>query len=164
MDVPLKRRAAGFSLIEVLVSALLLMVIALGVLPVFLQATASNEAGREYMMVSNFARSRAEEYSQLAFNSPALTLTAGTQLVTTDYYSAKTRTWVSTLASGDTAMWTRTTTVRQYSISSLTSPLPASTPPETVHLKEITVDVQGSKLGSIIGSGKRATVVMMRSQ
>jgi Tfp pilus assembly protein PilV len=164
MDVPVRRRSAGFSLIEVLISALLLMVIALGVLPVFLQATASNEIGQEYMMVSNFAKSRAEEYAQKAFTSPQLTLTAGTSLVVTDYYSFKTRTWVTTLASGDSAMWTRTTTVRQFSISDLTTPLPSTAPAETVHLKEITVDVRGSKLGSILGSGKQATVRVIRSQ
>jgi Tfp pilus assembly protein PilV len=164
MDVPVSRPAAGFSLIEVLVSALLLMVIALGVLPIFLQATASNESGREYMMVSNFARSRAEQYSQLAFNSPVLTPTAGTQLVVVDYYSFKTRAWVSPLPAGDTAMWTRTTTVRQFSISDMATPLPASAPPETVHLKQIEVDIRGQRLGSIVGSGKRATVVVMRSQ
>jgi len=160
----MRRKEAGFSLIEVLISALLLMVIALGVLPVFFQAVASNEIGREYMMVSNFAKSRAEEYSQLAFNSPALTLTAGTQLVVKDYYSAKTRTWVTTLAAGDMAMWTRTTTVRQFSVSDLATPLAAGAPEGTIHVKEITVDVRGSKLGSIIGSGKQTTVRMMKSQ
>jgi Tfp pilus assembly protein PilV len=164
MDLPVKRPASGFSLIEVLISALLLMVIALGVVPIFLQAVASNEIGREYMMVSNFAKSRAEEYAQSAFNSPALTLTAGTQLVVKDYYSAKTRTWVPVLPTGDFAMWTRTTTVRQFSISNLTTPLAAGAPAGTVHVKEITVDVQGAKLGSIVGSGKQATVRMMKSQ
>ena len=158
------RRPAGFSLIEVLISALLLMVIALGVLPIFLQAVASNEVGREYMIVSNFAKSRAEEYAQKAFNSPALTLTAGTQLVVKDYYSAKTRTWVPALTAGDLAMWTRTTTVRQFSFSDPATPLAAGVPAGTIHVKEITVDVKGAKLGSIVGSGKQATVRMMKSQ
>jgi Tfp pilus assembly protein PilV len=164
MGVSVRRQASGFSLIEVLISALLLMVIALGVLPIFFQAVASNEVGREYMMVSNFAKSRAEEYAQSAFNSPALTLTAGTQLVVKDYYSAKTRTWVPAVGVGDFAMWTRTTTVRQFSISDLTTPLAAGVPAGTIHVKEITVDVKGSKLGNILGSGKQATVRMMKSQ
>jgi len=164
MVVPVSRRAAGFSLIEVVISSLLLLVIALGVLPLFTQAASSNESGREYMLVSNFAKSRAEQYAQYAFNSPALTLTAGTQLVVTEYYSANTRTWVATLAAGDTAMWTRTTTVRQFSISDLTTPLPSTADPGTVHVKEVTVDVQGVKLGAIFGSGKQTTVRMLKTQ
>jgi Tfp pilus assembly protein PilV len=165
----MSRRQFGFSLIEVMISALLLMVIALGVLPMFLQAAASNEIGREYMEVSNFAKSRAEEYAQNAFNSPALTITSGTQLVASEYYSAKTRIWrpgtsATATSAGDLAMWVRTTTVRQFSISDLATPLAAGAPPETIHLKEITVDVQGVKLGNIPGSGKQATVRMMRSQ
>jgi len=170
MVVPVSRRAAaGFSLIEVVISSLLLMVIALGVLPLFTQAASSNEAGREYMLVSNFAKSRAEEYLQRAFNSPALTLTAGTQLVVDEYYSAKTRTWVAGTAAdasiaGDTAMWTRTTTVRQFSISDMATPLPSSADPGTVHIKEITVDVRGVKLGALLGSGKQTTVRVLKTQ
>jgi len=169
MGLPMSRRQFGFSLLEVMISAVLLMVIALGVLPMFLQAAASNEIGREYMEVSNFAKSRAEEYAQNGFNSPALTITSGTQLVASEYYSAKTRTWLpgtSAIAAsaGDLAMWVRTTTVRQFSFDDLTTPLSSSADPGTIHLKEVTVDVQGMKLGNIPGSGKRATVRTLRSQ
>lgn len=169
MDVSVRRRTAGFSLIEVLISSLLLMVIALGVLPIFVQAAASNEAGRDLTMVSNFAKSRAEVYSQCAFNSAALTVTAGTQQVVDEYYSAAGKAWKSGTsatadAAGDTALWTRTTTVRQFNVADLTNPLPASSPPETVHLKEITVDVQGISRTGLMGAAKRATVRVLRSQ
>jgi Tfp pilus assembly protein PilV len=165
----MKPRASGFSLIEVLISSLLLMVIALGVLPVFIHGASSNEAGREFTMVSNFAKSRAEEYSQSAFNSAALTVTAGTQLVVDEYYSFAQKTWLpgtsaAATAAGDTALWTRTTTVRQFNIADLTNPLPAGSPPETVHLKEITVDVQGITRTGLSGAAKRATVRVLRSQ
>jgi len=159
MVVPMSRRAAaGFSLIEVVISSLLLLVIALGVLPLFTQAASSNDAGREYMLVCNFAKSRAEQYVAYGFNSPALTLTAGTQLVVNEYYSAKTRTWVAAIPAGDMAMWTRTTTVRQFQMTDLTTPLDATADPGIVQVKEITVDVRGAKLGVIFGSGKQTTV------
>jgi Tfp pilus assembly protein PilV len=162
----MRKTQSGFSFLEVVIASLLLLVIAVGVLPLFTQAASSNEAGREYMLVSNFAKSRAEQFAQLPFNDANLTITSGTQLVLNEYYSAKSRSWVSgaTVASGDQAMWTRTTTVRQFGITDLTTPLPAGADPTTIHVKEVTVDVQGVRLGIIFGSGKKTTVRMFKSQ
>jgi hypothetical protein len=141
---------------------------AVSVLPVLTKATRSNELGREYTDLSNLARSRAEELMQLPFNSPALTVTSGTELVSDEQYSAFSKKWVSgtQLTAGDRALWTRRTTIRQYGISNLDSldtPLVAGTPEEGVHVKEILVEVRGAATGSLVGPSKSLTIRMLKS-
>lgn len=164
----LRRGEAGFSLTEVVISSVILLTIAVSVLPVFTKAAASNETGREYTELSNLARSRAEELMQLPFNATQLTITAGTELVAEEQYSALTGRWVSgtTLATGDRALWLRRTTIRQYGISNvetLDKPLSAGTPSEGIHVKEILVEVRGVGSGNVFGPAKNLTVRMLKS-
>lgn len=164
-----RRGEAGFSFIEVVIAGLLMLMIAISVLPLFTEAAASNETGREYTEVSNLARSRAEELMQLPFNSPQLTISAGTQLLTEQHYSAKLKRWETgtTPAAGDRALWIRRTTVRQFAVTNLDlldSPLPAGTPPEGIHAKEVQVEIRGGHIGSLFGPSKNITVRMLKSQ
>jgi type II secretory pathway pseudopilin PulG len=166
---PARRGEAGFSFIEVVIAGLLMLMIAISVLPLFTEAASSNETGREYTQVSNLARSRAEELMQLPFNSAPLTITSGTSLITDDYYSKLNKRWITgtTPASGDTALWLRRTTIRQFAVTNLDkldSPLPAGTPPEGIHVKEIQVEVRGATVGSLFGPSKSITVRMLKSQ
>lgn len=160
--------AAGFSFIEVVIASLLLLMIAVSVLPMFTEAAASNETGREYTEVANFARSRAEEFSQLAFSAEPLTITAGTERIHEEHYSAGYKKWIAgtTLAPGDRALWLRRTTIRQYASSdleTLATPLPAGVDPGTVHFKEILVEVRGAHIGSLFGPAKSITVRLLKS-
>jgi type II secretory pathway pseudopilin PulG len=161
-------RAAGFSLIETLIAALLLLIITLGILPLFTNAMRSNEAGREYTQVTNYARSRAEELFQLPMTATALTLTAGTSKVTSEYYSKKDKVWktgtLASVPSGDTALWLRTSTIRQYNIADLNTPLAATAPAESVHVKEIEVAVTGTRTSNTLGPTKSLTVRLLKSQ
>ncbi len=166
------RRETGFSLIEVLVAGVILLVIALGLLPLYTRSVRSNVEGFDYTQVSNFAKSRAEELLQLPFNSPRLTVSAGQeQEEVQDFYSQKEHRWIDKAAwpaaesGGDTALFTRTATIRQFSITDLLNPLPGDAPPDAVHLKEITVAVQGSReVGHAFGSGKAIAVRVLKSQ
>lgn len=167
---PVRRAEAGFSFIEVVIAGLLMLMIAISVLPLFTEAAASNETGREYTEVSNMARSRAEELMQLPFNSAPLTITVNDKLETEEHYSKLNKRWMPGLApatAGDTALWLRRTTVRQYAVSDLdrlANPLPAGTPPEGIHVKEIQVEVRGATIGSLFGPSKSITVRMLKSQ
>ena len=166
---PVRRGEAGFSFIEVVIAGLLMLMIAISVLPLFTEAASSNETGREYTQVSNLARSHAEELMQLPFNSTPLTITTGTSLITDEYYSKLNKRWMpgTTPVSGDTAMWLRRTTIRQFGVTNLDtldSPLPAGTPPEGVHVKEVQVEIRGATVGSLFGPSKNITVRMLKSQ
>lgn len=161
------RRAAGFSFIEVIIASLLLLMIAVAILPMFTEAMASNETGREYTDVSNFARSRAEEFVQLPFNAEPVTITSGTARVHDEYYSNTSRKWLAgtTAVSPDRALWLRTTTIRQYEAkdTTLSTPLPAGTEPLRIHVKEVQVEVRGATIGSLFGPTKSITVRTLKS-
>lgn len=157
--------AGGFTVIEVLVAAVLLLMIAVGVLPLFTRSIVSNAEGFDHSQVANFARARAEEFFQLPFNSDELTLTSGTERVFDEYYSQNRSEWVDgdTAPPDDNALWTRTTTIRQFSVVDLATPLADTAPAGNVHLKEITVAVQSSRAGPL-GLGKGITVRLFKSQ
>ena len=60
-------RARGFTLVEVLIAAAILLVVALGILPLFMRSIVSNMEGSDHTQVANAARARAEEFFQLPF-------------------------------------------------------------------------------------------------
>lgn len=160
------RSDRGFSLIEVMVAGFILLAVLLALVPLFTRSVMANVTGFEYTEVSNAARSRAEEFLQYGFNSPELTIQAGTERVYTDVFSEERRTWIdpADLVSPDYAVFTRTTTVRQFSITDLTTPLSSGAAPAAVHLKEIVVSVEGIGLPGAIGGGKSIGVRVLKSQ
>jgi prepilin-type N-terminal cleavage/methylation domain-containing protein len=165
---PARRQdSAGFSIIEVLVAAVILAVIALGLIPLYTRSIRSNVEGFDYTQVSNFAKSRAEEYKQLPFGSPLLTVPAGNEeLEVEDFYSAANDEWVDTvdqLAEGEKPLFIRTTTVRQFQASALETPLDGNLSAQAT-LKEITVTVEGTRpAGSPMGPGKSIDIRVMKA-
>lgn len=158
------RRDTGFSLIEVLVAAVILLVIALGLVPLYSRSIRSNVEGFDYTRVSNSAKSRAEEFLQYDFNGERLTLPAGAaEREIEDFYSQQEHKWMEDLPDGDTALFTRTTTIRQFSATDIENPLHGDAPLDAVHLKEITVAVRGSLGGSAFGPGKRIVVRVFKA-
>lgn len=163
-----RRGAAGFSFIEVVIASLLMLMIAVSVLPLFTEAASSNATGREQTQVSNFARSRAEEFMQLPFNAEPLTITSGTERLHQEYYSAGFKKWLpgATPAPGDQALWLREMTIRQFKAADLetfANPLPAGSPPSDVDFKEVEVEVRGAHVGSLFGPAKSITVRMIKA-
>ncbi len=156
---------AGFSLVEVLIAALILLVISLGMVPLFTRAITSNVEGFQSTEVANFARSRAEEFLQYPFNSPPLTLDVGKDVrEVIDYYSEKLDKWVDTVDTGDVALYTRTTQVRQFAVDDLNTPLPGGATPAAIQLKEITVTIDGLGIGQRFGTAKSITVRTYKSE
>lgn len=168
MEVELNRRSrhgvpGGFSLIEALVAAAIFLIIALGLVPLFTRSMISNVAGAESNDVSNFGRSRIEQFYQLPFNAADLTIDAGTEKQFDDYYSLADHSWKDGAAPvGDPAEFERTTIVRQYHINALTDgelstdeAEPAGTPADFIHLKEIEVTIVATRETGALGSGKQ---------
>lgn len=168
------RRERAFTLIEVTIAAAILLVLAVGILPLFAQALSNNQSGADSSTVANSTRSEVEELFQLPFNSPTLTLTAGNELVTESYYSLADQEWKDGPEPGDgsdPALWLRTTTIRQYSVNALDDEivdpgeaLQFDADPGQVHFKEIDVEVEGTRTGGPLGPSRRLTLRMLKSQ
>ena len=84
----------GLSIVEVMIAAALLLIIALGILPLFSRSIISNRQGLDSTEVSNMARTQMEEYVQLPFNHQMLTVPDGSEvLVVEQHYSEKDDKW-----------------------------------------------------------------------
>lgn len=175
-----ERRQRGLSLVEAVIAAGLLLVIAAGVLPLFAQALASNQSGADSSSVTNISRTQVEELYQLIFSHPQTTIVTGTELVTPSYYECallgppRQCEWqpgMPPVDSTEAILWTRTATIRQYSINALDDQrlepgeaLAADAPPGQVHLKEIEVEVLGTREAGPLGPSRRIAVRMLKSQ
>jgi prepilin-type N-terminal cleavage/methylation domain-containing protein len=161
----------GFSLIEVLIASGILLVVALGVLPIFAQAVVNNRAGADYTQATNYAKSELERLYSLPIDSPDLEITE-TETVRVQYFLQAKKEWVTALPADDVPLWTRTITLRQYSLGGvidvdkdgvLDPPLPAGTPVAFVHLREIEVQVQSGRAGGPFNTGKRITLRVFKA-
>lgn len=177
MDLVLRRprrRPRGFTLIEVLVGLFFLLVIALGVLPIFFRSSIENVAGKEATDVTNLGRSELEEFRELPFNGPNLTIDAGTEKTFDEYFSAVDKKWKPGPAptdGTDPARWTRNTVVRQYGASALddgklepSEALPAGTDPSFVHIKEIHITLDSHREGAGLGPAKGTELRVLKAQ
>jgi Tfp pilus assembly protein PilV len=155
---------SGFSIVEVMIAALILLVVAIGILPMFMQSTLSNAQGQDSTSAANYARSRLEEFKQLPFTDTRFDILSGTERQFDEIYLFNARKWIdgTTPPGGDYPMWTRTTVVRQYQANNLDTPLPAATDPSFVQLKEVEVTVQSQRNRSgstfTLGAGKKTSV------
>ena len=166
----------GFSIVEVLIAAVILLFVALGTIPLFTMAMSSNVQGLESTRSANHARERLEQLWQLPFNDPVLTVTAGTEQVWPEYYNESTKTWTASTLSGPDAVvaplgtsWTRITRVRQFGAASLAdadaiSASEAATDPARVQIKEITVHVLNLREGGPLGAGKDFVLRGLKAQ
>lgn len=153
---------AGFSVIEGLIAALLLLVITLGILPLFSRAMNNNVKGNDSTRRANGVTDAFETAVALPFNSGAMSLTAGNALTVTETIALKrvasptggenqalSSRWElpAALASGDIRMLDRVRRLQQYSFDDFAdnqtfdNPLDASTEPRLVHLKVMDVTV-----------------------
>lgn len=162
----------GFTLLELLVAAGLLLVVLVGLLPLFMRSIMENVEGRESTQVSNHGRSELEIFKQVRFNNPELDITAGTETVVQQYWTRPDphyvgdEKWLDTVPAGELGLWDRTTTIRQFGINGvidndldgiidqiigledadfdgyLDNPLAAGSLPGAIHLKEVDVQIE----------------------
>lgn len=161
---------AGFSIVEVLVGFLILLLVVIGLLPIFTRGIIQNVSGRESTVVANHGRTRVEDRLQLTFNNWDLTIEDGTVRSAVDYWGQGSQHEVGDEGWTDSpddevAPWQRTTEIRQFSINGVNdtdldgildeiegledgdydgyfdSALNAGASPNTIHLKEVRVRV-----------------------
>lgn len=167
MKLEMKPGQRGFSVVEVLIAAAIFLIIAVGVLPLFVQSMRNNVAGRDATDISHVGKSRVEELLQVPYNS--LEIPAGsTESVIEDYWSRTTKSWQTGAPPVADAVWLRTTRVRQFGLSDLTgdgiadAPLDGGTPTGQVHFKEIVVEIRSAN-ANVLSSGKSLTLRMLRA-
>ena len=103
----------------------ILLIIALGLIPVFAQAIRNNETGSDYLQATNGNKSRLEESSSLSVNHQSLVLPIGaTEGQVVESYAQGDRNQIGDAAEGwwsgapvdkGQILWTRTTRVHVYS-------------------------------------------------
>lgn len=153
---PPRGTGAGFSLVELLVASFLLVTVLLAIVPLFMRSIQNNSAGNDHSQISNYSKSQVEELFQLDFDHVRLDIPIGqTEVSTDEHWSRADHEWKAGLPASGLAPWIRTTTVRQYNISSIdgdatsfdfakTGALDGGASGGSVHLKEIIVVVRSN--------------------
>lgn len=169
MDVKPARPAAesGFSVVEALIAAALLLIIAIGIIPFFSTAMANNTRGSDSTQASNFTKTVLEDLLQIPFNNQTVAMPAGsTQIVRDQWWSPGDRElvgdegWQDGVSSGTEDVWNRQVVITQHSINDVEdglfdTPLDGSADPINVHLKQIVVTVRSSRqAGNALGGGQ----------
>jgi prepilin-type N-terminal cleavage/methylation domain-containing protein len=159
------RPQAGFSIIEVLIAAVVMGFIALALIPLFTMAMSSNLQAQDHTNVANHARDRFETLWRFSFNHDDLEILAGEERVHEEHYSKQEKRWLpgATPASGDEAVFARTTRIRQFGINDLVNPLAAGADPARIHLKELTVEVAHARPGPM-GLNKAITIRAFKAE
>ncbi|MEO8275937.1 MAG: hypothetical protein ABI639_06925 [Thermoanaerobaculia bacterium] len=162
---------AGFSIIEGLIAALLLLVVTLGILPLFSRSMNNNVKGNDSTRQANGASDAFETSLALPFNAGDMSLPndASTSLVTTDTIALKkvatptggadqtvSNRWepLAGLPSTDQPIMNRQRTLQQYSFDdfrdnqSFDNPRPGTTDPRLIHFKVIDVVLQDATGGA----------------
>lgn len=170
---------AGFSMIEALIAAAILLIIALGLIPLFTRSILDNNSGNDATQATNHGKTRLEDLIQLPFNHQRLDVPAGAQVgqsvetwtagALNRAGDANERWWdgATPPAGSGEALWTRTTRVRQFSINDLDdgvldNPQPGGTQPIFVQLKELEVQLENGKRGTLLGGSQALTVRVVK--
>lgn len=150
-----RRPEAGFSLVEALIATALLLLIVIGMIPLFTRSMFNNVQGDEATRATNIVVDDFERLLSLPFDSLAMSLPDGVTTSTADdAFLLDGNRWVaaSAIPSGDQARFERTTTVRQYNVAdlldngALDNPLPGGWTPSQVHLKVVDVSVANPRM------------------
>lgn len=161
------------SLIEVLIASAILLVIAVGLLPLLTRSMLNNVQGWRSTTSTTFARSSLEELSRLDLMHDSLEV-AGTESSQVMYYTdgapdklgdADEGWWTGAEISskaGDTT-WTRERKLRQYNLADLTTPIDGTTPSPFVHLKEAEVIFTGGDEQNAHGQGQTLRIRVLKA-
>jgi hypothetical protein len=167
---PRPRGAAGFTLVESLIGAALLLLVMIGVLPLFTRAMIDNMAGADYTKIANMAKSRHEDFARAPFDGAAYNIPAGqTSTVIDEYWDMLSSSWQPTPSSGklpNSAAWERTTTVTQYTFADaldngvLDTPLDGGTAGEIMQAQVLVKSVNPAGAGAVGPLGSRRQTIV----
>jgi len=155
-----RRREAGLTLVELLISIALLGFVLLGIAPLFIASVKSNYSGYEYTSIHNLARDRLEQLMNLPFTDAQLNAGSFPNDLPPTLPDPVTGTPPSTM---------KNTLSRTYTVQNFNSTPPVTTgDPYTLttvgagtpcQFKRIDVTVSSSTSGSGIGIGQRTARV-----
>jgi type II secretory pathway pseudopilin PulG len=168
---------AGFSLIEGMIAALILLFVILGVVPLMSQSLLNNLQGNDSTQQAQAAIDAAERFSSVPFNSEEYQVPAGSTSVDfVEVFSLESGTWMDKAAfdllGTDTAQYTRTVTVEYFSLEDLVldpnatelgTPLDggiAVTNPGFFQVKRATLNVQNDRF-AILGTNSGSYQVVL---
>lgn len=174
-DVPARSHGeAGFSLVEGLIAALILLFVILGVLPLVSQSMMNNLQGNTASFQTSASVDGTETRLSLPFNAPELEIpVAATSLVTQDVFTLYSDRWIdktifdASPPAGDSAQYLRTATLEQFGAadfdesdvdpSAFDTPLAGGSDPGSIHFKRVRMvirdersflDLPGARTGS----------------
>ena len=163
-----RRGEAGFSLIEGLVAAVIVLVVALSLIPLVASSMRNTAAGRDYSVASQFGRSQVDELNDVPFYDDDVVVPAGQTVVEREaYWDPDSHRWTGSPSTSPSA-WGRTTTLRQYNVNDLVTsgrlvdPLDGGAPAPQVHLREVIVEVETTRGGGPLGSGREVRMTLLR--
>lgn len=181
-QVQTKQQSAegGFSVVEVLLAAAVLLIVTIGILPLFTRSISNNVQGQQMTLAVNRAKSEMETMIQADFNSTALDIQPGDTMLdgsngkeTIEFWSEEEHDWVaeSDFPSTEEMNFRRTTRIRQYNLQELTEKdatkdwvaLAGGTPGNEIHLKEIEVVVGSVNNANIFGVTRDLTLRTFKS-
>lgn len=155
---PRGRTQAGFSLIETLIAAAILLLILIGILPLFERSRMNLIQGYDASRISNATIENSERLLALPFNGFLTNLpddAAATTVQRTDFWLLEGDAWADTVPAGDRAQFTRLTTIDQFGVNDATDDgvlftpgeeLNGATPAGQVHMKRIVTEVTNPRL------------------
>jgi Tfp pilus assembly protein PilV len=155
------RSEAGFSMVEALIAAAILLIIAIGMIPLFTHSMVNNALGSDYTQATTFGKTSLERIYKGTLANGDLVLTAGTSLQRIDYIekSATKGTpvsdldWKYTVTNPSALVWTRTMRVRQFSFHAVDDGV--LTDAEVLPAGSDTSQWQVKEISLVLDSGKR---------
>lgn len=188
MKNQLTARGAGFSLIEALIAAALVLMITLGVMPLFTHAVVQNVSGKESTISTNYSRSTTEELVGLPLDRDEVRTETGEIERKLCYTYEHPTGWKEDTDCDPEdhdpphlyPTWARTTLIRQYNINEIYDGDTADGNPtfknpilgydvsndrldSFVHIRELMVITEGQREeGSPLGKGRRVDMVELR--
>ncbi len=151
--LPPSMKHCGFSLLEVLIAAALLLTVALAVLPLYVRSVMNTAAGRSSTEMATTGKEGMETLFPAPFGDPQLVIPNGSTQTTIQQFwdpadpPMSGGTWLPA-ATKDTA-WSRTVTIQQYGLGDMydnkmiDNPLDGGTDDAYVQIKEIRIRIEG---------------------
>lgn len=143
---------AGFTIIEGMIAALLLLIVILGIVPLVSRSMMNNLQGNDASNETNASVDGIERLLSLPFGDLNVEVPAGQMsLVSTDYFLLDGKAWSATVPSGDTAQFARVATVEQFGAAdldtdeTLDTALVGGTADGFVQLKRITMEIESRR-------------------
>lgn len=162
------RGQGGFSLIEVLLASVMLLIIALGIVPMFVRSVGLNAEGRMASVSTSLAADEIERLVGMPFDGPEMTIPPGSFERVVDQYQLEPRgDWIDESAyTGGGFAYHRIVRIRQFNFNALNDKLDqvleeaealdGDALASLVQMKEIVVQVQS---GNFVGGNSRAVTL-----